>query len=182
MDATVRERMIGSAIVLLAQHGYQGTSFSTVLDRSQTPRGSIYHHFPGGKDQLIAAAIERAGDHAVAVLDAMEGGSALDVVDGFVAIWRSVLERSGFTAGCSVLAVTVSADSTELLTSAGKVFSTWAGRIATLLHSAGVDETRAHSFATVLIAATEGAVVLCRAERSLDPLAKVHEELRRLAP
>jgi TetR/AcrR family transcriptional repressor of lmrAB and yxaGH operons len=39
----------------------------------------------------------------------------VEIVDGFMAIWRSILERSGFTAGCSVLAVTVTADSPELV-------------------------------------------------------------------
>ncbi len=182
MDGSVRERMVDSAVVLLAKSGYQGTSFSTVLERSKAPRGSIYHHFPAGKDELIAAAVERAGANAVAMLDAMEGAPPVEVVDGFVALWTAVLQRSGFTAGCSVLAVTVSGESGELLDRARTVFSAWAGRIAELLRAAGVDATRAASFATMLIAATEGAVVLCRAQQSLEPLEAVHEELRRLAP
>ncbi len=179
MDTSVRDRMIESAVVLLAQHGYQATSFGAVLERSRTPRGSIYHHFPGGKDQLIAAAVERAGERAVALMEAMTGASATDVIDGFVAIWRAVLERSGFTVGCSVLAVTVSSDSAELLERSRTVFSAWSGSIATLLRTAGLDQARAHSVATLLIAATEGAVVLCRAQQSLDPLDAVHRELRR---
>ena len=179
MDTSVRERMIESAIVLLAQSGYQATSFGAVLERSRTPRGSIYHHFPGGKDQLIAAAVERAGDRAVALMDSMAGASATEVVDGFVALWRAVLERSGFTAGCSVLAVTVSSESADLLDRSRTVFAAWAGSISALLRTAGLEQTRADSVATLLIAATEGAVVLCRAQQSLDPLDAVHQELRR---
>jgi len=52
MAAGVRDRMVQSAIILLAKRGYQATSFSEVLAGSQPPRGSIYHHFPEGKDQL----------------------------------------------------------------------------------------------------------------------------------
>jgi TetR/AcrR family transcriptional regulator, lmrAB and yxaGH operons repressor len=64
MARGVRDRMVQSAIVLLAKRGYQATSFSEVLTESEAPRGSIYHHFPEGKDQLIAAAIEVAGARA----------------------------------------------------------------------------------------------------------------------
>jgi AcrR family transcriptional regulator len=102
--------MVESAVVLLAQRGFQGASFTEVLAHSKAPRGSIYHHFPEGKEQLIGAAIEYAGARAVLLLDALTGRGAAEIVDAFMAMWRAVLERSGFTAGCSVLAVTVSAD------------------------------------------------------------------------
>ena len=57
MTRSVRERMVDSAVVLLAKRGFQGASFSEVLAHSKAPRGSIYHHFPDGKEQLIAAAV-----------------------------------------------------------------------------------------------------------------------------
>ena len=107
MARSVREQMVDSAVILLATRGLDGTSFTEVLSASGAPRGSIYHHFPGGKDELIAAAIEVAGGRAVALLRSFEGRSPVEIVDGFFAMWRAVLERSQFTAGCSVLAVTV---------------------------------------------------------------------------
>jgi TetR/AcrR family transcriptional repressor of lmrAB and yxaGH operons len=178
MARGVRDRMVASAIVLLAKHGYQGTSFSEVLTVSQAPRGSIYHHFPEGKDQLIAAAIEVAGAKAVALLDGLESENAADIVDGFMAMWRAVLEVSEFSAGCSVLAVTVSADSPELLDHAGAIFRAWRARLAELFVAAGLPAADAASFATLLIAASEGAVVLCRAERDFAPLDAVQGWLR----
>jgi TetR/AcrR family transcriptional repressor of lmrAB and yxaGH operons len=179
MAAGVRDRMVQSAIILLAKRGYQATSFSEVLAESQAPRGSIYHHFPEGKDQLIAAAIEVAGARAVELLDGLDGASAPEIVDGFLAMWRVVLERSRFTAGCSVLAVTVSADSPELLNRAGAIFRAWQARLAELFVAAGLPAADAASFATLLIAASEGAVVLCRAERSFAPLDAVQGWLLR---
>ena len=68
MARSVRDQMVDSAVILLAKHGLDGTSFTEVLTASGAPRGSIYHHFPGGKDELIAAAIEVAGARAVALL------------------------------------------------------------------------------------------------------------------
>jgi TetR/AcrR family transcriptional repressor of lmrAB and yxaGH operons len=56
-----RRKMIESAVTLLALHGLAGTAFRGVVERSGAPRGSIYHHFPNGKDQLLEAAIEVGG-------------------------------------------------------------------------------------------------------------------------
>jgi TetR/AcrR family transcriptional repressor of lmrAB and yxaGH operons len=176
-----RERMVSSAVVLLAKQGFQGASLSRVLADSDAPRGSIYHHFPEGKDQLVAAAVEAAGERAVQVLDALSGRGPAEIVDGFMAIWRSILERSGFTAGCSVLAVTVSADSPELVERAGQVFRSWQARLAELLAAAGLADADADAFATMLIAASEGAVVLARAQQDFSPFDAVHRQLRSMA-
>ena len=181
MTRSVRERMVESAVVLLAQRGFQGASFTEVLARSQAPRGSIYHHFPDGKEQLVAAAIDYAGARAVLLLDALSGRRPVEVVDAFMAMWRAVLERSGFTAGCSVLAVTVSADSGVLLERAGEVFRSWQARLAELLRTGGLTAADADGLATMMIAASEGAVVLARAQQALAPLETVHRQLRVLA-
>lgn len=105
----------------------------------------------------------------------------MEIVDGFMAMWRSVLERSGFTAGCSVLAVTVSAGSGELVQRAGEVFRSWQARLGELLRSGGLTRADADAFATMLIAASEGAVVLARAQQDFAPFDAVHRQLRALA-
>ena len=61
MAGDARRKMIESTVTLLAIHGLQGTALSDVLQRSRAPRGSIYHHFPRGKDELVDAAIELSG-------------------------------------------------------------------------------------------------------------------------
>jgi TetR/AcrR family transcriptional repressor of lmrAB and yxaGH operons len=152
MTPSARERMVQSAVVLLAKRGFQGASFTEVLAHSRAPRGSIYHHFPDGKEQLIAAAVDYSGARAVLLLNALSGRSAAEIVDGFMAMWRAVLERSGFTAGCSVLAVTVSADSAVLLDRAGQVFRSWQARLTELLVTAGLADADADGLATMMIA------------------------------
>ena len=167
MAEGVRERMIAGAVRLLAQQGLQATSFSEVLALTGAPRGSIYHHFPGGKDQLVGAAVEAAGAHALRVLEPLSGSDPVEVTEAFLGLWRLLLERTGSTMGCAVLAVTVAARSEELLDQAGAVFRGWRARLAELLAAGGLPE--AEAFAATLIAATEGAVVLSRAERFLEP-------------
>ncbi|MGD0068641.1 MAG: TetR/AcrR family transcriptional regulator [Streptosporangiaceae bacterium] len=184
MARNVRDQMVDSAVILLAKYGPDGTSFTEVLTASGAPRGSIYHHFPGGKDELIAAAIEVAGARAVTLLSSFSGRGPVEIVDGFFAMWRAVLERSQFSAGCAVLAVTVagshggSADSGVLLRAAAQVFRSWQAELASVLAAGGVPAASAGSFALLLIAASEGAVALSRAEQSYAPFDTVHRELR----
>ena len=178
MAGGVRDRMVQSAVVLLAKKGVQATSFSEVLEASGAPRGSLYHHFPGGKDELIAAAVDLAGDGAIALLDGLEGRPNAEILDEFLAMWRSVLNRSQFSAGCSVLAVTIAPSSPELLDHAATVFRAWRGRLSELLRAGGLSDADARRFATTVVAASEGAVVLSRAEQSFDAFDLVGEDLR----
>jgi TetR/AcrR family transcriptional regulator, lmrAB and yxaGH operons repressor len=159
--------MIAGAVRLLAQQGLQATSFTEVLALTGAPRGSIYHHFPGGKDQLVAAAVAAAGAHALQVLEPLAGASPVEVTETFLGLWRLLLERTGLTTGCAVLAVAVATHSDDLLDRAGAVFRGWRTRLAALFADGGLAE--ADAFAATLIAASEGAVVLARAERSLEP-------------
>jgi AcrR family transcriptional regulator len=170
--------MVKGAVRLLAVRGLQETSFSEVLEIAKAPRGSIYHHFPEGKEQLVSAAVDRAGADALGALDALHGATAEEVTTSFLGLWREVLTRSELRAGCSVLAVTVATDSADLLDHAAAVFRTWRSRLAELVSEGGLAERDALSFATTLIAASEGAVVLSRAERSLESFDLVAEHLR----
>jgi AcrR family transcriptional regulator len=177
MAGDTRQRMIEGAARLLAQRGLQETSFSGVLELTGAPRGSIYHHFPEGKDQLIASAVDLAGAHAIALVNRVAGATAEEVTAHFVGMWREVLVRSNYTTGCSVLAVTIATDSADLLSHTATVFRTWRLRLAELLEQGGLERAMAARFAAILIAATEGAVVLGRAEQSMEPFDLVAEQL-----
>ena len=68
--ADSRDRMIASAIRLFSEHGLTATSVRDVVEHAGAPRGSVYHHFPGGKDQLAQEAVQSAGDRIGALIDA----------------------------------------------------------------------------------------------------------------
>ncbi len=179
MAGDTRARMVAGAVRLLALRGLQETSFSEVLDLTGAPRGSIYHHFPGGKDQLIASAVDLAGANAIEAIDRAAGESAREVTAHFLGMWRELLVRSHFTAGCSVLVVTIATDSPELLEHAATVFRSWRLRLAELLRDGGLRADDASRFAAILIAGAEGAVVLSRAEQDIEPFELVAEQLTR---
>ena len=175
MAGETRTKMVEGAVRLLAMQGLQGTSFSEVLELTGAPRGSVYHHFPDGKNQLVAAAVELAGSRALSAVDSWAGRTPEEVTAAFLDLWRSVLVRSNLRAGCAVLAVTVATDSPDLLGSAADVFRSWRARLASVLAEGG--HPHPDRFAAALVAGSEGAVVLSRAEQSMEPFELVAEEL-----
>lgn len=177
MAGEIRKRMVDGAMGLLARGGLQATSLSEVLAATGAPRGSLYHHFPAGKDELVAAAVDQAGDILVDALERCAGATAEGVVKHFLAIWRTVLSRSNCEAGCAVLAVTVATGSAELLAHATVVFRAWRERLAGLLEQGGLASADARRFAILLVASVEGAVVLSRADQSMESFEVVAQQL-----
>lgn len=169
----VRARMVEGAVRLLATRGVEGTSFAEVLEATDSPRGSIYHHFPGGKPELLHAALDLASERGLAAMEATRGQPSEIVVERFLALWRALLDWSHLTAGCAVVAVTVGANDDGLLDHAGTIFRTWTELLTELCAAGGMDTGSARQLAVTVIAATEGAVAMCRAERSKQPFEEV---------
>jgi TetR/AcrR family transcriptional repressor of lmrAB and yxaGH operons len=173
----VRSDMVDGAVILLASQGVEGTSFKAVLGVAIAPRGSVYHHFPGGKSELLHAALDRASERALEAMEATRGQSALEVLERFLALWRELLDYSQLRAGCAVVSITVAGPEGDVLEHVGGIFRTWTDQLAELFVVGGMAEDAAHSMATVTIAATEGAVVLSRAEQSRTPFDEVASTL-----
>ena len=87
-----RDRMIASTTALIRERGVEATALSDVLEHSGAPRGSIYHHFPGGKAQLVEEATRAAaGDFAAGMAAALEADDPLFALRAFADGWRAVL-------------------------------------------------------------------------------------------
>ena len=164
----VKSRMIRETARALARKGLQRASFTEILQASGAPRGSLYHHFPGGKNELVLKAVAAAGDAALAGLATLDGRPASEVAAGFIDLWRQLLLASDFDAGCAVLAVTVAADAPEQRAATAATFARWRERLAAALARGGVEAAAAPALAAAILAGCEGAVALARAERSLE--------------
>jgi AcrR family transcriptional regulator len=176
MSGDIKQRMIERTAVLLATKGLQGTSFSEVLAASGAPRGSLYHHFPGGKDELVLAALQRASEQMMSALENGEGHSPAEIARRFIVLWRAVLEASHLSAGCAIVAVTVAAEAPPLMARVAEIFRNVRTRLAALFAGGGIAPKRAEALAAGLVAACEGAVILARAEKSFAPFDLVTAE------
>jgi AcrR family transcriptional regulator len=171
--------MLLSAAEVLRERGAAGVTIDEVLARSGAPRGSVYYHFPDGRNQLIAEALRFAGDSITAVIDEAVGQGGVSLVRKFVEVWERTLADSDFSAGCPVVAAAIgSADDDPALTDvAGDIFKRWCAALTHAFVVDGFDETDAGSLAVTCIASLEGAVVLCRSTRSADPLREVAQQI-----
>ena len=181
MENQTRASMVEGAIQLLATRGVHGASLLKVLEHTGAPRGSVYHHFPGGKEELILAALDLTGQRHDRFVDRFRGTSAEEITAGYLELWRRILLRSGLESGCPILAVTVSVPAGPLLDRAGEIFRTSQRHIVELYVEVGVVRAAAERFVTFLVASAEGAVVLARAQHDIDPFEVVAGQLLELA-
>jgi AcrR family transcriptional regulator len=182
MAGDTRDRMIDATVAALRRHGVAGMSFTEILASSGAARGAIYHHFPGGKAQLVAEAAARNGADVRAHLAGLPAGSPSAVVDAFLALVRPVVAAAAQGCGCAVAAATLGADPAAppalgtdddgLRRVAAAAFSSWTEELAGRLASAGMPPAEAADLATTLIALLEGAQILCRAAGTLEPFDK----------
>ena len=175
MASSTRQTMITGAAALLARRGMSATSFSEVLAATGAPRGSLYHHFPGGKDELMAEATRYVGNRLLGALDLADAATPAGVIGQFTALWRSVLTGSELEAGCAVAAVAVDAgpEQEQLVELAGSVFAEWRDALARRLERVGMSQERSRDLALLSLAAMEGALVVCRAQRSIEDFDRV---------
>jgi AcrR family transcriptional regulator len=184
MTKDSRARMVKSAAALIRTRGVNATSFSDVVADSGAPRGSIYHHFPRGKDQLAGDAIGWTSERVLAHQRACPATTASGVLACFIDMWRQVVLASGGTAGCVVAGVAIDTvgEASGLIEVVRATFRSWIELLSDELAAAGIPAERASAIAVATVAGMEGALILCRAEGNVRPLETVAAELMRLLP
>jgi AcrR family transcriptional regulator len=184
MAGDTRDRMIEATVEALRRRGVAGMSFTEILRGSGAARGAIYHHFPGGKSELVAEAATRNGQDVRAALAALPADDPLTLVESFLALIRPVVECSATGSGCAVAAVTVASgeagDNLALRDVAATAFASWTDALADRLTASGLSPDEAADLATTLLALLEGAQVLCRAAGSAAPFDRMSRTAREL--
>jgi TetR/AcrR family transcriptional repressor of lmrAB and yxaGH operons len=180
-EVSSRDAFIAATGKLLRRQGYDATGVNEIVTESGAPKGSLYFHFPGGKEELALAAMLREGGKLRAAIASVMSSSD----DPGQALGRLVdalahgLESSGYQDGCPIATVTLEAAnrSPAVHEAAAAVFDTWIEPLEECLLTAGLDASTARRRAVLALAAIEGALILARARRDLEPLAAVREEL-----
>ncbi|QYL17284.1 MULTISPECIES: TetR/AcrR family transcriptional regulator [Mycobacteriaceae] len=176
---STRTKMLVAAAEVLRERGAAGVTIDEVLARSGAPRGSVYHHFPEGRGQILREALEYAGYVITESIDEAACENASVLLRRFVELWENALITSDYTAGCPVLAAAVGSgeDEHQLTAAAGEIFSRWRDASKQAYLREGFDDADASALADTTLAAMEGAVVLCRSVRSLQPLHSVAAQI-----
>lgn len=180
-----RARMLGTAAGLFQAQGYAATGLGQVIEEARVPRGSLYFHFPGGKEELAAAAVEAAGSYLAGVI-----GERLAAADTPAAALEALadhfageLTRSGFSKGCpvSTVALEATAETPRLKKACAGVYRAWLSLIETRLTALGIAEAKAGPLAQSWLGAIEGAILLSKSLETTEPLTRMAKDLSRLA-
>jgi TetR/AcrR family transcriptional repressor of lmrAB and yxaGH operons len=169
--------MVSSTLRLLRRRGLHGVGLQEVLEESAAPRGSLYFHFPGGKEQLVQEAVTLAGQRGDRWMRRCLDGSP--TVAGGVARmleeYADLLEASGFAEGCPVAAVALDLGPvpSPLQAACGRALDGWVAMVAEALRGEGRGASEAGSLALTVIAAFEGALLVARARRDASAVRAV---------
>ena len=183
-DLDSKGKTVAAAADLFRRQGYYGTALQDILATAGSPRGSLYFHFPGGKEQIGEAALTLAGDATAQAI--AQAASASESAETFLLrLIRGMaahLEKSGFMDGCPIAttALETAAQSEALRGAARDAFQKWEAEIRRGLERFGVDPDDADLIATAVLSQLEGALLLARTYRSLEPMRRAEAALRLL--
>ncbi|QLY28304.1 TetR/AcrR family transcriptional regulator [Nocardia huaxiensis] len=176
MARDTRQRMIAQAALLFRGRGYAGTGIREIAEAAGANRGVIYHHFPGGKAEVateVLASVDSMVSPAIAAVCATQ--DPVPAMHAILAATKFVMTGGEQPPGCTVAAITLGAgpDEPALHTLTRDIFRRWRTPFRECLQRNGFDDDTATNLATLLIAGMEGALVLCRAEDTTEPLDQV---------
>lgn len=181
---STRERFITATNELFRRQGFHGTSLKQVTGAAGAPIGSLYHHFPGGKDELTGAVLASSGavyqELFELIWDAADdpGAGVRDFFEGAAL----VLEETDFIDPCPIGSVAreVASTNDELRQAAHRVFENWIGSLTARLEQEGLGQSVAHDLATTLVGAVEGGFVIARTAKDATILRTSGRQMARV--
>lgn len=183
--ARTRDRLMDATQELIEAGGYSGAGLNQVVAASGAPRGSLYFHFPEGKDQLVGESVRRAGQAIGDALEELAGSpssassssssSAAEFVEAVLRYLGDRLEESGWRKGCPVatVALEMAATNDPLRKVCSEVYSGWESALRARLDG----HADADDLSVTILALIEGALLLARTHRSREPLTRVARQI-----
>jgi AcrR family transcriptional regulator len=174
MARSTREAILTAAAELMRHKGYGAVGMKDIAQASGAPIGSLYHHFRGGKVQIVREALVNAGQ-AYALLIPSIVNEYTDLGEAIEGVFRQAADDmagTGYANMCPVATVAAEVADTveELRDTSASVFNDWVDGGAAYFCARGIDETLARDITLALVGALEGAFVLARTLRSSEPL------------
>ncbi|EMJ97214.1 MULTISPECIES: TetR/AcrR family transcriptional regulator [unclassified Leptospira] len=177
-----RDKLLLATGNLLRKYGYFGTGLLQIVKESKTPKGSLYFHFPGGKEELAGEALKLSAREwfihlSVPIQSAKSASEAVKKVCEWIA--RDI-ESSGYEHGCPVATVALEAANTidSLHIIAKENYQEWERTIAMILRKDNIPNPTALS--TLILSSIEGAILLSVSYRNSTPLISVGKLLSKI--
>lgn len=179
-----RRRIVDTAARLFQQQGYHATGMNQILAEGKAPKGSLYFHFPGGKEQLAAEAMAGSAADFARRIDTVLAATATpaEAVTVVADHLADRLAATDYTTGCPIATVALETASTSrpVRESCETGYRTWIDRLAARMRAAGIDATTADQLAVTTVASLEGALLLARVRHDVTVLRTVAAQLASL--
>jgi TetR/AcrR family transcriptional repressor of lmrAB and yxaGH operons len=168
-----RDRILDATIRLLRRQGYTATGIKQIVAEGQAPLGSVYHYFPGGKEQIGAEALARSGERIRQTI--ARAGDAPDLpaaINNYFAVNAERLRDSDYQRGCPIatVALETASDNERIRQVCEDVFNGWQTTLAQVFSDAGIATADAGALATFVLSSYEGALTMSRALRDIQPM------------
>jgi AcrR family transcriptional regulator len=174
MASTTKDRIIDSSAELFRRQGYTGTGVKQIVAAANAPFGSLYHFFPGGKEQLGAEVIRSSGQLYIQLFAtiAMQAPDVLTAVGDFFAGAAETLRETDYADACPIatVALEVASTSEPLREATADVFDSWIVGATEYFAFVGIPRDTSRELAFTMLSLLEGAFIFCRATRSTEPL------------
>lgn len=177
-------RIIEKTADLIRVQGYHATGLNQIIQESNTPKGSLYFHFPGGKEELGIAAVQSAGFAETQKMEAVLNSEEQvgEAVKALIQMIAEELHSSAFRRGCPIamVAVEVSATNDPLRQTCEGVYQDWFTLIQKRLQKSGFALEAANTWSMLILSSIEGALLLSRTQQSIQPLETIAKHLNQL--
>jgi AcrR family transcriptional regulator len=174
MAAETRDRIVERSAELFRHQGFAGTGVKQIVAEASAPFGSLYHFFPGGKEQLGEEVIRWSGAVYGQLIDAffVPGADPVSAARELFSAAAQTLRETDYADACPIatVALEVSSTSEPMRKACAGVFDSWIESASERLVESGLAPKRSRALAISMLASLEGAFVLARALRSTEPV------------
>ncbi|MES1199566.1 MAG: TetR/AcrR family transcriptional regulator [Pseudomonadota bacterium] len=183
--SSARDDLISAAAELFRARGYEGVGVAELLEASGAPRGSLYFHFPGGKEQIGVEVVERVGAAVTAQFAGLADRevSLEQFIDHVFRHTAKMVKERDFEASCPIAAIAaeIGAQTGALRIAVTKQFNDWESEVARAARGRGMSEKNAADFASALITTMEGAFLVSKAQRNIAAHQNAAKAMKALA-
>ena len=180
--STAREQIIQSTCDLLERQGFHGTGLNEIVKESGAPKGSLYHYFPQGKEQMASEAVLHSGRHTAERIrmELAQSYPASKAIHDFIMNIADHVEQSGFGAGGPLTAVAMetATQSERINLACREAYGMIESAFRDKLLDSGFAKTKADELSTFITASVEGGILLSRTYHTGDPLRVVARFLK----